>query len=265
MLRSYAGGLRLPWAAIAVVVAVGFATGTGDAGRAAEPLVFAAASLKNAIDAVNAEWRTETGMTASVSYAASPALARQIEQGAPADIFISADLDWMDYLQERKLIKAETRTNLLGNTLVLIAPAGSAASFAIAGGADLGAFIADGRLAVGDVASVPAGKYAKQTLEALGMWAGVQGKLAQTDSVRAALALVARGEATAGIVYATDAKAEPKVKLLGTFPADTHAPIIYPVALVASSTNAEAHAFFGYLHSPAARRVFDAQGFAVLR
>ena len=253
-------------AAVAVVAGLGFATSVGGAARAAEPLVFAAASLKNAIDGINAEWRRETGMTASVSYAASPALARQIEQGAPADIFISADLDWMDYLQERKLIKAETRTNLLGNTLVLIVPAGSAASFAIArGGADLGAFIADGRLAVGDVASVPAGKYAKQALEALGMWAGVEGKLAQTDSVRAALALVARGEATAGIVYATDARAEPKVKLLGTFPADTHAPIIYPGALVASSTNADARAFFGYLRSPAALRVFDAQGFAVLK
>ena len=125
--------------------------------------------------------------------------------------------------------------------------------------------IADGRLAVGDVASVPAGKYAKQALETLEMWAGVERKLAQTDTVRAALALVARGEAKAGIVYATDAKAEPKVKVLGTFPADTHAPIIYPVALVASSTNADARAFFGYLRSPAALRVFDAQGFAVLK
>ena len=217
-------------------------------------------------------------MAVNASYAASSALARQIEQGAPADIFISADLDWMDYLQQRNLIKADTRTNLLGNTLVLIAPAGSIASFDIARGADLGALIADGRLAIGEVLSVPAGRYAKQALasidpdeltpkqalEALGMWAGVEGKLAQTDSVRAALALVARGEATAGIVYATDAKAEPKVRVLGTFPADTHAPIIYPVALVASSTDADAPAFLGYLRSPAALRTFDAHGFIVL-
>ena len=251
-------------AAVAVVAALGVATGAGGAARAAEPLVFAAASLKNAIDEINAEWRRKTGMAVNASYAASSALARQIEQGAPADIFISADLDWMDYLQQRNLIKADTRTNLLGNTLVLIAPAGSIASFDIARGADLGALIADGRLAIGEVLSVPAGRYAKQALMTLGMWTGVEDKLAQTDSVRAALALVARGEATAGIVYATDAKAEPKVRVLGTFPADTHAPIIYPVALVASSTDADAPAFLGYLRSPAALRTFDAHGFIVL-
>jgi molybdate transport system substrate-binding protein len=251
-------------AAVAVVAGLGLATGAGGAARAAEPLVFAAASLKNAIDEINAEWRRETGMAVSASYAASSALARQIEQGAPADIFISADLDWMDYLQQRNLIKADTRTNLLGNTLVLIAPAGSIASFDIHKGADLGAFIADGRLAVGEVLSVPAGRYAKQALMTLGIWAGVEDKLAQTDSVRAALALVARAEATAGIVYATDAKAEPKVRVLGAFPADTHAPIIYPVALVASSTDADAPAFLGYLRSPAALRTFDAHGLIVL-
>jgi molybdate transport system substrate-binding protein len=237
----------------------------GHSATAAEALVFAAASLKNAMDGISAEWQSETGMRANVSYAASSALARQIEQGAPADIFFSADLDWMDYLQQRKLIEAETRTNLLGNTLVLIAPAGSVPSFQIAKGVDLGAFIADGRLAVGDVSSVPAGKYAKQALQALGMWAGVEGKLAPTDSVRSALALVTRGEAAAGIVYATDAKIEPKVKVLGSFPAETHDPIIYPVALVASSTNADAPVFLGYLRSPVATRVFDAFGFTVWR
>jgi molybdate transport system substrate-binding protein len=249
---------------VCAVVACLIAGIAGPSARAAEPLVFAAASLKNVIDEINAQWRKETGMAVNASYAASSALARQIEQGAPADIFVSADLDWMDYLHQRNLIKADTRTNLLGNALVLIAPAGSIASFDIARGADLGALIADGRLAVGEVLSVPAGKYAKQALEALGMWAGVEGKLAQTDSVRAALALVARGEATAGIVYATDAKAEPKVRVLGTFPADTHAPIIYPVALVASSTNADAPTFLGFMRSPAAFRIFDAQGFSVL-
>jgi molybdate transport system substrate-binding protein len=250
---------------VCAVVACLIIVTAADAARAAEPLVFAAASLKNAIDQINAEWQSDTGMRANVAYAASSALARQIEQGAPADIFVSADLDWMDYLQQRNLIRADTRTNLLGNALVLISPAGSRASFSIAKGADLGAFIADGRLAVGEVLSVPAGKYAKQALEALGMWAGVEGKLAPTDSVRSALALVARGEAIAGIVYATDAKAEPKVKVLGTFPADTHAPILYPVAIVASSTNVDAPAFLGYLRSPSALRIFDIQGFAVLK
>jgi molybdate transport system substrate-binding protein len=258
--------MHLAWRKlVCVVVASLIAVTAGDAARATEPLVFAAASLKNAIDQINAEWQSETGMRANVAYAASSALARQIEQGAPADIFVSADLDWMDYLEQRNLIRADTRTNLLGNALVLIAPAGSIASFDISKGADLGAFIADGRLAVGEVLSVPAGKYAKQALEALGMWAGVEGKLAQTDSVRAALALVARGEATAGIVYATDAKAEPKVKVLGTFPPDTHAPIIYPIAIVASSTNVDAPAFLRYLNSPAAVRIFAIQGFTVLK
>jgi molybdate transport system substrate-binding protein len=241
-----------------VVFAYLAALGAG-AALAAEPLVLAAASLKNAIDEINAEWRKETGMTAKAAYAASSALAQQIEHGAPADIFISADLDWMDYLQQRNLFKADTRTNLLGNELVLIAPAESAASFEIARGADLGAFTADGRLAVGEVHSVPAGKYAKQALEALGMWSGVENKLAQTDDVRAALVLVARGEAAAGSVYVTDAKIEPKVRVLGTFPADT------PVAIVASSTNANAAAFLAYLRSPAALRIYDAQGFTVLK
>lgn len=236
----------------------------GDAASAAEPLVFAAASLKNAIDQINVEWQSETGMRANVSYAASSALARQIEHGAPADIFISADLDWMNHLQQRDLIKADTRTNLLRNTLVLIAPADAPAAFEIAKGADLGAFIGDGRLAVGDVGSVPAGKYAKQAMQALGMWAGVEGKLAPTDSVRSALALVARGEAAAGIVYVTDAKVEPKVKVLGTFPAETHDPIIYAVALVDTSTNADAPVLLDYLHSPVATRVFDAYGFTLL-
>lgn len=256
---------RYRWAGIAVVAGLLSVYSACDPARAAEPLVFAAASLKNAIDEINAEWRRETGMAVNASYAASSALARQIEQGARADIFVSADLAWMDYLQQRNLIKADTRTNLLGNALVLIAPAGSIASFDIARSADLGALIGDGRLAVGEVLSVPAGRYAKQALASLGMWTGVEGKLAQTDSVRAALALVARGEAAAGIVYMTDGKAEPKVRVLGTFPADTHAPIIYPVALVASSINPNASAFLAYLRSPAAIEVYQAQGFTVLK
>lgn len=256
-MRRIAAGLGI--ALLAVVGSGGTPT------AAADLLVLAAASLKNAFDAVGAEWQAKTGKTVMFSYAASSALAKQIEQGAPADIFASADLDWMDYLATRGLIKAETRSNLLANTLVLIAPSDSTGSFTIAKGEDLGAFIGEGRLAVGEVRSVPAGKYAKESLEALGMWSGVEGKLAQSDSVRAALAFVARGEAAAGIVYSTDAKIEPKVRVLGAFPAETHAPIVYPVAIVASSTNPEAAAFLAYLRSPAATRIYETLGFSVLK
>lgn len=229
------------------------------------PLVLAAASLKNAFDQVATNWKDETGKTVTMSYAASSALAKQVEQGAPADLFASADQDWMNYLDERHLLKPDTRSNLLANSLVLIVPADSSRSFTIAKEADLGAFIGDGRLAVADVDAVPAGKYAKQALQALGMWAGVENKLAPSDNVRSTLALVARGEAVAGIVYATDAGIEPKVKVVGTFPADSHTPITYPVAIVASSTNPDAGAFLAYLHSPAAADVYAKFGFTVLK
>lgn len=237
----------------------------GTPASAADLLVLAAATLRNVLDAVGAEWRTQTGKPVTFSYASSSTLAKQIEQGAPADIFVSADLDWMDYLQTRGLIKAGTRTNLLGNTLVLVAPADSARTFTLAKGADLGAFIGDGRLAVADVRSAPAGKYARQSLEALGMWSGVETRLAQNDTVRAALAFVARGEAAAGIVYATDAAIEPKVKVLGGFPADSHAPIVFPVAMLAAASDPDAAAFLAFLRSPAAIRIYEAQGFTVLQ
>lgn len=229
------------------------------------PLMMAAASLKNAFDQVATNWKSETGKSVTMSYAASSALAKQIEQGAPADLFASADQDWMNYLQERHLIKPDTRSDILGNSLVLIAPEGSQGSFAIEKGADLGAFIGDGRLAVADVNSVPAGKYAKQALQTLDMWSGVENKLAPSDNVRSTLALVARGEAVAGIVYATDAKIEPKVKVLATFPANSHDPIIYPVAIVATSKNPNAEKFLAYLHSPAAQQVYATYGFTPLQ
>jgi molybdate transport system substrate-binding protein len=231
---------------------------------ATPPVIFAAASLKTALDAIAADWRKGTGKVVTISYASSSALARQVEQGAPADLFFSADLDWMDWLLQRNLIRADTREIVLGNTLVLIAPAEAKVSLKIAPGADLGAALGDSRLAVTEVKSTPAGKYTKAALQALGMWSGVEGKLAESDTVRAALAFVARGEARFGIVYATDAHAEPKVKVVDTFPTSAHAPIAYPVALTASSTNADAASFLAYLKSPTAAQRFIEQGFTML-
>ena len=228
------------------------------------PVVFAAASLKDALDAVNAEWQKESGKQATISYAASSALAKQIEQGAPADIFVSADEDWMNYLADRKLIKPETRFDLVGNTLVLIAPKDSKLTATIASGFPLASLLADGHLAMADTASVPAGKYGKAALEKLGVWDGVKDKIAQAENVRAALALVSRGEAPLGIVYATDAKSDPKVKVLDTFPESTHAPILYPIAITASSTSKDAPSFLTYLKTASAQSVFEAQGFKVL-
>jgi molybdate transport system substrate-binding protein len=228
------------------------------------PVVFAAASLKNALDAVNEAWQKETGRQAIISYAASSALAKQIEQGAPADVFISADEDWMNYLATRKLIRPDTRFDLLGNTLVLIAPTDSALSAKIEHGFPLASLLGGGRLAMGEVQSVPAGKYGKAALTTLGVWDKVKDRLAQAENVRAALALVSRAEVPLGIVYATDAKSDPNVKIVGTFPADTHPPIIYPAAATASSTSPDAVAFLTMLKSPAADRVFEEKGFRVL-
>jgi molybdate transport system substrate-binding protein len=229
-----------------------------------KPVIFAAASLNTALDAIASAWQKESGKSVAISYASSAALARQIEQGAPADIFISADLDWMDWVQQRNLIKPQTRETLLGNALVLVEAANANVAFKIAPGADLAAVLGDSRLAVGEVNSVPAGKYAKEALEKLGMWAGVENKLAQTDNVRAALSFVARGEARFGIVYATDAKAEPKVKVVAIFPSTSHPPILYPAALTATSRNADAAAFLAYLRSPTAVRLFVEQGFDIV-
>jgi molybdate transport system substrate-binding protein len=228
--------------------------------------VFAAASLKNALDDVNAEWRRDTGKSAVISYAASSALAKQIEQGSPADVFISADLDWMDYLQKRSLIKPDTRANLLGNRIVLVAEKTSRlTSVDIKPGFDLAGLLGSERLAMADVAAVPAGKYGKAALEKLGVWTSVANKVAQAENVRAALILVSRGEAPLGIVYATDAAADPHVKIVGTFPDDTHPPIIYPVALTKGAANADAAAFLAYLSSPKAKPLFVKQGFSVLK
>jgi molybdate transport system substrate-binding protein len=225
--------------------------------------VFAAASLKNALDDANAAWIAQ-GKQVAVSYAGSNALARQIEEGAPADIFISADLHWMDYLQEKQLVKADTRSSLLGNRIVLIAPKDSAAAVRIENGFDLGAAVGGGKLAMANTDSVPAGRYGKAALEKLGAWDGVKDKIAQAENVRAALLLVSRGEAPFGIVYKTDAASDPQVTIVDTFPAGSHPPIVYPIAVVATSKNPDAKAYLAFLKSPAAAAAFEKQGFSVL-
>ncbi|GAC1340211.1 MAG: molybdate ABC transporter substrate-binding protein [Beijerinckiaceae bacterium] len=238
------------------------------AARAQSPSVtiFAAASLKTALDDVAAQWQKETGKSAKISYAASGPLARQIEAGAPADLFIAADLAWMDYVAERKLIRPGSRRNLLGNALVLVAPADSKAQpIELGPQTDLvGLLGADGRLAIGAPKSVPAGAYAQSALTALGLWDKVKDRLAQAMSVRATLIFVARGEAPAGIVYRSDAHAEPKVKVLATFPETSHVPIVYPAAIIGASTNPDAKAFYDYLASPAASAIFKCESFDVL-
>src|SRR5262252_10818814 len=222
--------------------------------------VFAAASLKDALDENVKAYRGASGDRVVVSYAASSALAKQIEAGAPADIFISADLEWMDYLEQRKLIKHDTRRNLLRNRLVLIAPADSKASVEIAPGFPLAKLLGGGRLAMANPDAVPAGKYGKAALEALGVWKDVQSKVASAENVRAALVLVSRGEAPLGIVYRTDAAVDPKVRVVGLFPENTHPAIIYPIAETAVG-KAAAKGFLAWLNRPEARAVFQKYGF----
>ncbi|GGE10041.1 molybdate ABC transporter substrate-binding protein [Aureimonas endophytica] len=228
-----------------------------------EVLVFAAASLKNALDDINAAWKSESGRSATISYAASSVLAKQIESGAPADLFFSADRDWMDYLAKKDLIRPDSRAELLGNSIVLVAPAGAAKPLDIAPGFPLATALGDGKLAMGSVDSVPAGKYGKAALEKLGVWQSVSAQVAQADNVRAALLLVSRGEAPLGIVYKTDAAADKGVAVVGTFPADTHPPIVYPVALTKTAKEGAAD-FLAFLKGAKAKSLFEAQGFTVL-
>lgn len=251
--------------AAAVVFSGGVTLSIQPAAAADKVIIFAAASLKTALDAVAAAYKAEKGTEIAISYAGSSALAKQIEAGAPADLFISADLDWMDHVQKANLIKADTRKNLLGNTLVLVAPKDSTATIEIKQGFDLSGAVGDGKLAMADVKAVPAGKYGKASLEKLGAWAAVESKVAQAENVRAALALVASGEAPFGVVYQTDAAAEPGVKVVATFPEDSHPPIIYPIAQIAASTNPAAADFLHYVESPAAAAVFEQQRFKILK
>ena len=226
--------------------------------------VFAAASMKNALDDIDAAYTAKTGVHIIASYAASSSLAKQIEQGAPADVFMSADTDWMDYASKKKAISAPSRVNLLGNSIVLIAPTDSSIDKVTIGqGFDLAGLAGNGKIATGDVNAVPVGKYARAALEKLGAWQAAESKFAMAESVRAALTLVARGEAALGIVYATDARIEPGVKIVGTFPADSHPPIIYPVAATATA-KPEATSYLGFLRSPSAKAIFEKYGFSFL-
>ena len=245
---------------LASALAVALSFGPAVAQEAESTLVFAAASLKNALDAAIADFSADTGKQVTVSYAASSALAKQIEEAAPADIFFSADLAWMDYLDESNLIATESRVTLLGNDIVLVAPADSIVALDIAPGFPLAEALGDGKLAMAATDSVPAGKYGKAALQSLGVWDHVAHNVAQAENVRAALQLVARGEAPLGIVYATDARSEPGVQVIDIFPADSHPPILYPVALTASAKPG-AREFFAYLVSDAAQPHFEAHGF----
>jgi molybdate transport system substrate-binding protein len=227
-------------------------------------VVFAAASMKNALDDADSAYTKKTGVKVVASYAASSALMKQIEQGAPADVFLSADVDWMDYGIKHDLIKTGTRVDLLGNRLVLIAPKDSKiGNVSIGPGFDLAGLAGDGRIATGDVRAVPAGLYAKAALETLGVWAAVEPKMAMAENVRAALVLVARGEAPLGIVYETDARIDPGVKIVGIFPENSHAPIVYPVALT-KEAKPDAASYETFLLTPDTATIFERYGFSVL-
>lgn len=226
--------------------------------------VYAAASLTNVLDEIGGNYIRETGQAVKFSYGASSTLARQIEAGASADIFFSADNDWMDYLQTRNLINQSSRQSMLGNTLVLIAPADSTIKLKISPHFALAAALSQSRLATGDPDSVPVGKYARAALTTLGVWDDIADKLVRADNVRTALTFVDRAEATLGIVYETDALVDNKVRIVDRFPANTHPPIVYPVALTVTAA-AGADKFITYMHSTAAQAVFKKYGFTILR
>lgn len=278
-LRPSPGAPRLGWPlcrracrrALAALAALLLAACGGREGDGPEPagpgplVVFAAASLTESMEAAARAYTARSGQAVQVSFAGSPALARQIAQRAPADVFVSADTEWMDWLQQRGLVDPASRSGLLGNALVLVAHADNPApGLALAPGVDLLPLLGgDGRLAVALTGSVPAGKHAQAALASLGAWPAVAPRLAETENVRAALLLVARGEAPLGVVYATDAKAEPRVRVLGTFPPASHPEIVYPVARVAASRHPMAGDFVQWLGSPEAAAIFLDHGFVL--
>lgn len=249
---------RTPFAAFAATVALA-ATPV----RAEEVVVFATASLKTALDAVAADFQAATGTSVIISYAGSNTLARQIIEGAPADIFLSAAPNWMDAVEKAGLVADGTRRDLFGNTLVLIGQAGTA-PVVIGRDLDLAGLLGGGRLAMAQVDAVPAGQYGKAALVSLGLWASVEPSVAQADNVRAALALVSTGAAPYGIVYATDAAADPNVTIVGTFPADSYPAIVYPGAMLKGATDAADRAFFEAITSDAGDAKFAEQGFRIL-
>src|SRR5438876_5889824 len=237
-----------------------------DSSLGAEPplTVFAAASLKTALDPASGNFTSETGIPVRASYAASSALAKQIAQGAPADVYAAADVNWMDDLDSRKLVLGGTRVDLLGNRLVVVAAKDHPISALTLDAASFLSALGGRRLALAEITSVPAGRYAKAALQTLGFWEALRPHLAMAENVRAALRFVSRGEAPLGIVYATDAAADPEVKIVATFPADSHPPIVYPFAATADGNAERARKYLEFLQGPSARAVFEKQGFTVL-
>jgi molybdate transport system substrate-binding protein len=249
----------------ACMLIAGCLVGGGGAASAQTLTVFAAASLTDAMKDIDKVWRQGGHPPLRMNFAASSTLARQIEQGAPANLFASADETWMDWMQQRNLIAKDTRRDVLGNALVMVAPKDHARPVTIGAGFDLlGLLGQDGRLAVGDPSNVPAGIYAQQALTRLGLWQSVQPRLARADSVRSALLLVERGEAPAGVVYATDAAVSPGVTVIGTFPETSHDPITYPFAVTQAGDSKDSRALLDYLDGPAAAAAFKARGFTLL-
>ncbi len=251
---------------VCALISLVFAGALGSRAQAADEkvTVFAAASTTNALTDIGKIFMEKKMGEFTPSFASSSTLAKQIENGAPANIFLSADLKWMDYLAEKKMIAPASRADLLGNRLVFIAPAGSRlGKIAITSTLKLSELLADGKLAMGDPDHVPAGIYGKKTLESLGLWSGVQDRIARTNDVRAALTLVERGEAPLGIVYSTDAAISDKVKVVGVFPEDSHPPIIYPVAAVAGKDTPATNRFLAFLKGPEAKAIFEKYGFSV--
>lgn len=254
----------MPRFPVAIALAASFLSIVSLPAKSETLTVFAAASLREAMDEQAKRFESAAGNKVIVAYGGSNALARQIEAGAPAEVFISADEDWMDYLDQRRLLVPGTRSNLLRNQLVLIAPSSSNAALRIAPGFSLGTALGNEKLAMANPDSVPAGKYGKNALESLGVWKNVEKQVVRTDNVRAALALVARGEAAFGIVYKTDALVEKGVCIVDTFPEPTHAPIVYPAALVAPARSPAGKALLDFLRSGAARPIWEKYGFAPL-
>ena len=262
---NFRSALAALWMALAIAPALAKDTAPAPTvgAQAGAVTVFAAASLKDALDQIASAYKSKTGVEAKISYAGSSTLAKQIEAGAPADVFLSADVASMDYLADRRLIDPGSRANLLGNVLVLIAPKTSKLDEVPLTKEGLAAALGAGRIATGDLASVPVGRYAKAAFEKLGLWEVVSPHFVFADNVRSALAFVALEEATLGVVYLTDAKSEPRVKIVATFPAAAHPPIVYPVALTRGARRA-GPPFLNFLKSSEAKAIFRDQGFEVL-
>lgn len=257
--------MRRAFVPLLLLAAVLLATVWFGASPAKGPVVLAASSLQEALEEAADHWVAQGHPRPLLSFAGTPALARQVEAGAPADLFVSADAQWMDTLAAKRLIVADSRVVLATNRLVIVAPKYSAVTFDAVRGMDLAAALGGGQLAMADPQAVPAGRYGKQALASLGAWDGVAGRIAGSENVRAALALVARGEAPLGLVYATDALADPRVRVVATLPAESHAPIVYPAARLATSENRDAQGFLGYLASPEGQAIFRGHGFGAPR